>query len=501
MINCRYFSKAFTILLLFFVSIFSLEAQVTEMEIRIQEIFLKGTKANLMGEFDKAEEFFKAVLTKDPQNSMSAFELARALEKQDKNDEAITYAKRAIEADRNNKWFKLFLADLYQKTEDNRAGANVYQQLVTQYPHYEEYYLKQAFFLVRDGAPAEAIKIYESLESKIGINEELTRRKHTLLLGTGDSAGAAAELKKLIAAFPRSKNYQHLLADFYLQMNEKNKAQKVYKDILKMDPNDAAAKLAIAGEMKKSGNDSKYLTSLRPIFESQEVGLDVKIKELIPMIQRVAKYSDQTLADEALQLCNILNEVHPEQAKVQSIAGDLYYYTGRIKEARKHYEKTLKYDDTVYLVWEQLLYAQKDLGDYKAMLKTSEEAMDVFPNQGAIFYLNGFAAGAEGDYSGALSSLQQAALMSSRNLPLNLDVKTRTGWTYTKMKKYDKALAQLETAVKKSNGNHPQALENLGDLFFLQGKTKDAVDNWKEALKIFGTKASLEKKIAEKALN
>ena len=135
------------------------------------------------------------------------------------------------------------------------------------------------------------------------------------------------------------------------------------------------------------------------------------------------------------------------------------------------------------------------------MLKTSEEAMDVFPNQGAIFYLNGYAAGAEGEYADALSSLQQAALMSSRNLPLNLDVKTRTGWTYTKMKKYDKALAQLETAVKKSNGNHPQALENLGDLFFLQGKTKDAVDNWKEALKIFGTKASLEKKIAEKALN
>ncbi len=497
MINCRYF----TFLLLFFVSLFSLEAQVTEMEVRIQEIFLKGTQANLMGEFDKAEEFFKSVLTKDPKNGMSAFELSRALEKQDKNDEAIKYAKRAIEIDENNKWFKLFLADLYQKTEDNRAGANVYQQLVAEYPHFEEYYLKQAFFLVRDGAPAEAIKIYETLEAKIGINEELTRRKHTLLIGTGDADGAANELKKLIAAFPKNKTYQHLLADFYIQANQMGKAQKVYKDILKMDPEDAAAKLAIAGEMKKSGNDSEYLTSLKPIFENQKVGLDMKIKELIPMIQRVAKYNDATLADEALQLCNILDEVHPEQAKVQSIAGDLYYYSNRKQEARKYYEKTLELDETVYLVWEQLLYSQRDLGDHKAMLKTSEEAMDVFPNQGAIYYLNGYAAGAEGDYADALTSLQQAAMMSSRNLPLNLDVKARMGWTYTKMKKYDKALSQLETAVKKSNGNHPVALENLGDLLFLQGKTKAAVDNWKEALKIFGTKASLERKIAEKALN
>ena len=497
MINCRYF----TFLLLFFVSLFSLEAQVTEMEVRIQEIFLKGTQASLMGEFDKAEEFYKSVLTKDPKNGMSAFELARALEKQDKNDEAITYAKRAIEIDGNNKWFKLFLADLYQKTEDNRAGANVYQELVAKYPHFEEYYLKQAFFLVRDGAPAEAIKIYESLEAKIGINEELTRRKHTLLIGTGDTEGAANELKKLIAAFPKSKTYQHLLADFYIQANQKGKAQKVYKDILKMDPDDAAAKLAIAGEMKKSGNDSEYLSSLKPIFENEKVGLDVKIKELIPMIQRVAKYSDVTLADEALQLCGILDQVHPEQAKVQSIAADLYYYTDRKEEARKRYEKTLELDDRVYLVWEQLLYSQKDLGDFKAMLETSEKAMDVFPNQGSIYYLNGYAAGAEGNHADALTSLQQAAMMSSRNLPLNLDVKARMGWTYTQMKKYDKAFAQLETALKKSNGNHPQVLENLGDLYFLQGKTKDAVDNWKQALKIFGTKASLEKKIAEKALN
>ena len=491
----------FTYTFLFSFLLFVANAQITETEVQLQSVYLKGTQASIMGEHEEAEELFKAVLAKDPSNGMAAFELARALERQDKNDEAIKFAKRAVETDASNKWFKLFLADLYQKTENNGAGANVFQQLVAAHPRNEEYHLKQAFFLVRDGRSDEAIKIYESLETKIGVNEELTRRKHTLYIGQGNNEAAANELKKLISAFPKSKNYRHLLADFYIQSNDKAKAQKVFKEILKIDPDDASAKLALAGDLKKSGNDSQYLTSLRPIFENKDVGLDIKIKELIPMIQRVATRGDQTLADEALELCDILDSVHPNQAKVHSIKGDLYFYSNRKKEARVSYEKTLKLDDRVYLVWEQLLYSQKDLGDFKAMVKTSEEAMDVFPNQGSIYYLNGYAYGAKGEHMDALSSLQQAAMMSSRNLPLTLDVKSRMGWTYTQLKKYDKALAQLEGAVQKSNNSHPEALENLGDLYFLQGKTKDAVDLWKKALKVLGTNPSLEKKIADKALN
>lgn len=491
----------FTYTFFFFFFFFVADAQITETEVRLQAVYLKGTQASLMGEHAEAEEHFKAVLAKDPTNGMAAFELARALERQDKNDEAIKYAKRAIDADGSNKWFKLFLADVYQKTDNNGAGAAVFQQLVVAHPRNEEYYLKQAFFLVRDGRSDEAIKIYEALESKIGVNEELTRRKHTLYLGQGNNEAAANELKTLISAFPNSKTYRHLLADFYIQTNEKSKAQKVFKEILKIDSEDATAKLAMAGDFKKSGNDSQYLTSLKPIFENKEVGLDIKIKELIPMIQRVATHGDQTLADEALQLCEVLDAVHADQAKVHSIKGDLYFYSNRKEEARASYEKTLKLDDRVYLVWEQLLHSQKELGDFKSMIKTSEDAMDVFPNQGSIFYLNGYAYGADGKYMDALSSLQQAAIMSSRNLPLSLDVKSRLGWTYTQLKKYDKALAQLQPAVEKSNATHPEALENLGDLYFLQGKTKDAVDLWKKSLKILGNNARLEKKIADKALN
>lgn len=495
------FKNIYTFIFLF-LSTTAIQAQYfTETEIRVQEVFLKGEQQRLLGNHEKAEEFYKEVLKADPTNEVTAFALARTLQEQNKDDEAIKFGKKAVEIDGSNVWYKKFLGDLYQKTNRNAEGAALYQELVTANPFFEEYYLKQAFFLVRSGDPTGAIAVYEQLQTRIGINEELTRRKHTLYLGMGDQTNAALELRKLADAFPEKKTYRHLLADFYLQIDKKSEAKKVYKKILSIDPEDAAAKMAIAGEIKKTGNDSQYLQSLKPLFENDKIALDIKIKEIIPMIQKVADTGDAALADEALSLCTILDKAHPNEAKVQSISGDLFFYSGRKNEAKEKYEATIKLNDGVYLVWEQLLLSQKDLGEFKKMIETSENAMDVFPNQGRIYYLNGLALGETGDYAGALSSLQQAQVMSSRNLPLNLDVMARQGWTFSQLKKYDKAENILVKANGKSNGKHPEILEYLGDVNFQKGNVKAAVENWESALKIYGdARPELERKIAEKKL-
>ncbi len=495
--------KRITLFFLLF-SFFSLssQAQVTEIDIKLQEIFLKGSQARLMGDNEKAAEFYKQVLAKDPTNATAAFELARALQEENKDEEAIKYAKKAVQSDGSNNWYKFFLGDLYQKTNKNGEAASLYQGLVTANPEYEEYYLKWAFFLVRDGNSAKAVEVYNQLEQRIGVNEELTRRKHSLYLGTGDTKNAAAELEKLVGAFPKSTTYRHLLADFYQQIDDRPNANKIYKKILELDPEDASAKLALAGTIKKSGNDSQYLQTLQPLFAKRNVDLDVKIKELIPIIQKVANSGDAALADEALQLCNTLKEAHPDQAKVYAIEGDLYYHTNRPADAEKSYQKTIELDDTVYLVWESLLLSQKEQGKFKELVATSEKAMDVFPNQGQVYFLNGFAEGALKNYSAALSSLQQAQMMSTRNLPLHLDVLARQGWTYMQMKKLDKAANVLAKANGKSGGKHTVVLEVMGDVLFKQGKTKDAVQSWKDALKIYGdSRPELEQKIANKSLN
>ena len=432
-------------------------AQIEEAESRMQEIFIDASREKLLGNYDKAINLFQEVLQKDPQNDAAAFEIARVYFAQNKDEDAIRFCKKAIELEPDNIWYAMFLGDLFQKNNRDAEGAALYEGLVKKYPAEEDYYFKWAFFLVRAAEPDKAIKVYEELEKKMGVNEEVTRRKHALYLGMGDPKKAAKELEKLIAAFPKNTDYRHLLAGFYAQMGDKKSAENVYNDILKINPNDAQAKLTLAGGAKASGSESAFFNSLRPVFEDRGVDLDLKIKELIPLMEKLANRPDPDMTRQVLELTDILEKAHPNRAKVHALKGDLYFHSNQFPQAAEQYLKTLELDDAVYLVWEQLLLSYKELGDFSSMIKYSEKALDIFPNQAAIYYYNGLGYAKTGKYNDAVNSLEQALIMSVRNPALRFDVLNLLGETYALLKNYDRSNNAFEEALK-MNAKDPELL-------------------------------------------
>lgn len=450
----------------------NLLSQSTEAEARVQAQFIEGQRDFLLGNYEKAITKFKEVLQKDPQNSAAAFELARAHENLNKDEEAIRYAKQAVAKDPENVWYRLFLGDLYQKTARDEDAAFLYEEMVKKYPAYEEYYLKWAFFLVRANQPENAVKVYEMLEKRIGINEELTRRKHALFMGMGDVKMATAELEKLISAFPNNMAYRHLLADFFEQIGDATRSKEVYQQILKMRPDDAKAKIALAGELRKNGKETDFLQNLKPIFENAGVGIDLKIKELLPYIQKVADTGDRNLAKAALELSEILERVHPNEAKGYTISGDLYFYTAQPENAAERYRKTLLLDNSVYLVWEQLLLSLMDLSDFETMIKTAEEALDLFPNQAALYYYQGFAMGESGKHTDAVAAFEQAKMMVGRNARLRLDILVRLGWEYSQTGQFDLSVKAFEEAAQ-LNSRDPGLLSTYSQSLALRGHRLD----------------------------
>ena len=134
-------------------------------------------------------------------------------------------------------------------------------------------------------------------------------------------------MNRLIEKFPQKTGYRHLLATFYEQINEKRKARDVYEEILRLDPDDARAKIALAGEAKGS-DDIRFLNSLKPVFENPDVEIDVKIKEILPYVSMLAGQGEKSLGTTLLGLTSILEKVHPGDAKTWSVLGDVLYYSG-----------------------------------------------------------------------------------------------------------------------------------------------------------------------------
>jgi tetratricopeptide (TPR) repeat protein len=462
---------------------------------KVAELFIDGNREKLLGNWEKAAIKFKEVLEKDPKNDAAAYELARVYEALKDTDKALVSAKNAVEWNPGNPWYKYHLAELYQKLDRDKDAAELYGQLVKADPHNEGYYFKWAYHLVRASQPAEAIKVYDQLEKMIGINEETTRHKQTLYLGMGEYKKAGKEVQELIERFPNNVEYRHLLAIFYDQTGEKEKATATYKEILKLEPNDARAKIALADD-SKGIDDLKFLNSLRPVFEDPGTDIDTKIKEIIPYVTRLAETNDKSLGNSLLALTSLLATVHPNVAKSHSVLGDVYFHSGQPDKALEEYKRCIELDHNVWAVWEQVLFIYFDKKDYQNLVKTSEAALDLFPSQATAYYFNGIGYNGLHKPNDALSALQQAIVMTAKNPPLRFNVLRETAESHYQLKKYPQAEKSLNDALQ-LNPKDPAALERLGDVQYQLGKANDALLLWQKAMEYGGKSEMLQRKVLE----
>lgn len=455
--------------------------RVEESDVQLQQRFIEANLEKILGNYDKAIAIYEEIQKEDRKNPAPAYELARIYDLQSDNDKAIRYARSAVSLDERNLWYKKFLADLYQKTGRYKDAAELYETMVAQEPQNEELYYRWAFFLIKDEEFNQALKAYDALESENGLSEEVIRHKHVLYVQMGNKRKAAQELERLIEAFPRETEYRHLLAEFYLKSGDAGDARGVYEEILEIDPEDAKAKLALADDKGRNNRANDGLAAqLRPVFEDPEVDIDLKIRRIMPFIQEVANSGNRQMADELLQLTEILEQTHPNEAKAFSASGDLLYYTGRPAEALQKYERTLELDDTVYLVWEQVMYIHYEARNFKRLQVVSEEVMDFFPNKARAYYFNAVAYHELDDPEEATGLLEQALLMAGQNGRLVFDIQAQLGRSYAKMDQFNSAREAFEAALE-MNPKAPMVLNNYSYLLAQKGEELEKAAEMAEA--------------------
>jgi tetratricopeptide (TPR) repeat protein len=511
----------------------------SEQEIQLQDKFMAAMGQQQIGKMEGAAKLYQEVLEKNPKCDGCAFQLARIYTVTGNKIQAVEFAKKAALLDVNNKWYKMMLAETYEKIGKDKDAADIYKLLAETSPfagdYNEEVYFRLVYTLVRMGEPLKAIKVLDEMEKKKGISEEITIKKQTVYEALGDNKKAAAELKKLADKYPYNIDYQHIAAEYYQKLGDKTTAQELYKRILKNDPNDSKAQLATTAQSKpSSGGDVAYLNTLKDLFKKPDIKIDDKIKTFLPYVNKISEGKDKVLAATGLELAQIIETVHPNDAKSYSLLGDMLYHNGNNLEALEKYKKCLQLNKAIYSVWEQMMYVQDELGLYEDMLKTSEQATDLFPNQAMAFFFNGIANEKKGKLSDAVSSLEQAILMSSKKPQIRMDALIEMGVTHSKSKSYDKAdkafdealklnskssiamikyansLASRGTsdrakvmadeALKISMESDPSVLELYGDYLFKSGDKVNAVNYWTKAKERGLKSMGLEKKISERNL-
>ncbi len=416
-------------------------------EVGIEKKLIEGKKYALLEDWDKAETTYKSILDDDPQNTIADYELSRSLAATGKLTDALTYVRKAVRLEPDNEWYLLMEADIDEMNSDPYSAMDVYDRLIQLKPDSPHYYAMLISLCKKTQEHERLLAVLDKYEKLVGVTEAITRNRFETLDGMGHTDEALAAIDKLVVAYPMNIEYKYLAASYCKTKGMDDKANVYYKQILEIDPSDSRARLALAGTEKQNGDKVAYLQSISPIMSNPGLGIDVKIQELIPYVMELSEKKDNALGQALLDVIDQLMTAHPKEAKTYAIKGDVLAIMGQKESAIKAYTTSTGLNGNVYSVWEQLIRLLIDTYAYDEVITQSGKAIEVFPNQGYLFYAAGFGDYKKRKYDDALDMLNQALIMTGKNINQKISVYNVLGMVYDELGQADKSVQAFETAL------------------------------------------------------
>ena len=407
--------------------------------------FHEGEKALVLGEYEKAMSWFATCLKLDKTSAVVRYELANIYISQENFNSALELARGAVALQPKNMWYQVQLAGIFKAKGMIDQACAVYEKLAIQFPKRDDFYHIQAELFVSVEKFEKALEVYQTLEKKIGVTEQVSINKHTLYLRLNKRKNAYAELNKLIKKFPFKVENHGLLADMYLQDGNKEKALEQYKKIVEIAPENGLVHFYLAEYYRKEKQDELAQASLKKAFASDMVNADKKIQYLMGVVlaDTTHKISDENLKG----LLDLLLKAHPDHIHVNALYADFLRRQKDSEGARKLLRKVLLQEKNNYVVWEELMFINNELLDFDSMLAESTEAIKYFPTQPLLYIFNGVAAAQKKDYDTAVKSLTLGFNYVGDNIPLRIqfltylgDAQYELGHTKKSFEAYDEVL-------------------------------------------------------------
>ena len=455
-------SKYISFLLIFSFIIFgSLNAQKTrkaklskskneENRVKAERIFFSGLKEKVKENYTEAVNYFTKAVKYYPIDA-AYYEIA--LIKYSQKDYAIARKniESALNIENTNKWYRELYAELLSIDKKYDKSAVIYKQLREENPSNIDYYYSEAYFYIKQNKLKDAIKVYNILEARNGIQEDIINEKYSLYMKTGKDKEAEKELIKLTEAYPKNLLYLNKLASFYLAKNENEKAVNIFEKILEENPNEAKTIMSLADYYNHIGNKIKYKEYSEKAFLSTSIKIDTKISILYDYI-RIAE-NDKTVLKEALNYAKLLAKTNPEDAKTWAIYGDIYNIDEQPKKALEKYLKSLEIKQNIFSVWQQVFFIESDLNEYQNLISHTEEAKELFPNQAMVYFFNGLAYQQTNNYEKATKSYKKGVKMAVRNSTLKAQFYSNLGESYNSLKEYTDSDKYFELSLELEPNN------------------------------------------------
>ncbi len=365
-------------------------AQDKEKNRHYDAVFLEALCQREKGNSDAAFELFRHCIEIDSTKSEAYFYLAQYYSHLKQKDKALNYSKKTLELEPDNATYLETLANiyinqrqydesipvlerLYDKSRDRDDVLGVLVQLYEQQQDYDN-----------------AIRTLNRLETMEGKSERLAFAKSSLFTQKGDKKAAIAEIKHLADQYPHDNNYRCLYGNTLYVNGQQKKALAIYNDILKEDPYNRNAQMAMLAHYNEEHDSLAAKTLIKSILLNKSTTTE----DRITLMRQVIGDSERAGGDstEVLRLFHQMLELPQSDA-------DLALFCATYMNLKKMPE------DTIGIVLDQALSIAPDNAaarlqlvsyawqsdDRDRVIQLCRDARQYNPDEMAFYYYQGIA--------------------------------------------------------------------------------------------------------------
>lgn len=419
----------------------------------------RAIESHKEGNLEEAKFLYSSILEHASDHPDANHNMGVLLSQLDKNEEAISFLRKAVKSDPRTKQYWLSLININLKT-DKINTANILIKKAKDHGHDIKWQNKSKNFSeqrsekINKGPPQQSIdallKFYEDSKFDQAISEANILLKlypsSTLLLNVigacksklNDYDSALNWFGKALELEPNSAPVYNNIANLYLQTQNFEQALEHFNEAIKIDAKSLPAMIGLGNTFRKVGRLNEAVEVLTSAVQTHP--------ESAAAHNNLANvYIDKKDTDKAILSYQLALKIDPAFSKTLLNLGKAYVQKGEISLAIKHFEEAIQKDALFAEAYNSMGEAYLDQLDHEKSLSYFKTAIKIEP-----------------DFYAAWANLGNA---------------------YYNLENYEKAQKCLKTAIE-IYPNFPEAHNNLGNTSRQVGKLSEAIQHYLKAIKL-----------------
>ncbi len=408
-------------------------------EDEFQEHFFEALKQKGIENYGRAVDALQKCLNLDSKKPVIFFELGKNYNKLKNYGAAEDALKKAISMQPDNEWFLDELYDVYFQQDDINNAIKIIKQLVKYHPDYKE---DLASLYVREEKYKQALELLDELDAELGISESRDAMRNDIYSITGNADDRIENLEQRITNNPNNEDNHLKLIYRYSQTGDRKNAYKAAKNLLKAKPDSKFVHLALYKFYLQDNKVDDAINSVKIALSSPEINSDAKAKVLKDFVAFVARNPEYE--SDLIDITTLIDD--NKDAQTHSDLGHYYLKAGDKAKALSNFKEALKQDPNDFKLIKDVLLLQLDVKDYKAVIKDSERALELYPAQPILYLVNAVANNNSEQYKKAIDSLEMGLDFLIDNPIMEADFYSQLSIAYKALNNISKS----ETFAKKA---------------------------------------------------